>query len=306
VRARVHSDMNVRALFSFVVFGSLLIGCGGGSPKQTAPVVSPLTGNWLLIGSLSNFGPPSVPLQLQVPFNLAVSLYVTGGMVTGDASTAYFCTNSGAGGGGGFAPAPIAADGSFELQPLMLGPDEPTVTFDVRAVAPQTAGETWTGTYTAADANKGCTSTSGSFTAVPIEPVTGTYAAAGTLSLQGSSSSPPVKITAMFEQGAPTGTVFTSTRINIENVLSGSIIVEGSPCFTSGTIKPMEAQVIGGSLQANYAMNDGSTVFVSGYIQDAAVTAIKVSTFLVNGGSCDKEFGFFNTSLVRQVGTAGS
>jgi hypothetical protein len=306
VHAKVRSDMNVRALFSFVVFGSLLIGCGGGSPKQTAPAVNPLTGNWLLIGSLSNFGPLSVPGQGQVPFNLAVSLYVTGGMVTGDASTAFFCTNSGGGGGGGFAPAAIAADGSFELQPLTLAGVEPTATFDVRAVAPRTAGETWSGTYTATDTNKGCTPTSGSFTAVPIEPVTGTYAAAGTLSQQGSSSSTPVKITAMFEQGAPTGTVFTSTRINIENVLSGSIVVEGSPCFTSGTMKPMGAEVIGGALQANYAMNDGSTIFVSGYIQDTAVSTIKISTFLVNGGSCDGDFGFFNTSLVRQSGTAGS
>jgi len=64
--------------------------------------------------------------------------------------------------------------------------------------------------------------------------------------------------------------------------------------------------VIGGSLEANYAMNDGSTLFMSGYIQDTSVSSIKLVTFLVNGGSCDKEFGFFNTSLVRQSGTAGS
>lgn len=104
----------------------------------------------------------------------------------------------------------------------------------------------------------------------------------------------------MFEQGAPAGTVFASTIVNSQNVLSGSVVVEGSPCFTSGTIKPMGAQVVGNSLQANYAMNDGSTVFVSGYIQDTSVSTIKLVTFLVNGGSCDKEFGFFGTSLVRQ------
>jgi len=189
---------------------------------------------------------------------------------------------------------------------LILAAEEPTVTFDVRAVAPQTAGETWSGTYTATNTNKGCASTSGAFTAVPIMPVTGTYAGVGTLSQQGSSSSTPVKITAMFEQGAPAGTVFTSTRINSQNVLSGSLTVEGSPCITSGTIKPMGAQVVGSSVQANYAMNDGSTVFVSGYIQDTSVSTIKLGSFLVNGGSCDKEFGFFGTSLVRQSGMVGS
>jgi hypothetical protein len=298
--------MNVRALFSLAVFGSLLIGCGGGSPKQTAPAVSPLTGNWLLVGSLSNFGLPTAFGQGQVPFNLAVSLSVTGGEVTGDASTLFVCTNSAGGGGGGFTPAPIAADGSFELQPLIPVAEEPTVTFDVRAVAPQTAGESWAGTYTATNTNKGCTSTSGAFTAVPIMPVTGTYAGAGTLGQQGSSSSTSVKITAMFEQGAPAGTVFTSTRINSQNVLSGSLAVEGSPCFTSGTIKSMGAYVVGSSVLASYAMNDGSTVSVSGYIQDASVSSIKLGTFLVNGGSCDRESGFFNTRLVRQSGTARS
>jgi hypothetical protein len=44
--------MNARALFSFAVFGSLLIGCGGGSPKKAAPAVSPLAGNWLIAGPL--------------------------------------------------------------------------------------------------------------------------------------------------------------------------------------------------------------------------------------------------------------
>lgn len=96
-RARVRIDMNARPLVSFAVFGLLLIGCGGGSPKQTAPAVSLLTGNWLLVGSLSNFGPPIALGQGQVPFNLAASLYVTGGNVAGDASTLFVCPNSGSG-----------------------------------------------------------------------------------------------------------------------------------------------------------------------------------------------------------------
>ena len=50
--------MNVRALFSLAVFGSFLIGCGGGSPKPAAPAVSPLAGNWMITGPLPSTSIP--------------------------------------------------------------------------------------------------------------------------------------------------------------------------------------------------------------------------------------------------------
>jgi hypothetical protein len=295
--------MKLWAWLSYAACGAVLLlsGCGAWNvlPNSPAPAASPLSGNWLLVGSLSNFGPGFAQGQVQSPFNLAVSLNVTGGNVTGYASTAFICTNTGAGGVGELVVAPIGADGSFELQPPMLGTGVPTVSFDVRGVAPQTAGETWSGTYTATDTNNGCSSTSGAFTAVPIMPVTGTYAATGALSSQGSSGSSPVTITATFQQGA-IGVPSTSTRVNSQNVLTGSIAVQGSPCFSGGTINPMEGVVLGNLVQAQYTMNDGSELFVVGYIHDASVSTIKLVGFLVTGGQCDKASGFFATSLVRQ------
>jgi hypothetical protein len=295
--------MKLRAWSSFAACGAvfLLSGCGAWNvlPYSPTPAASPLTGNWLVVGSLSNFGPSFAQGQAQSPFNLAVSLDVTGGKVTGYASTAFICANSGGGGAGGLMTASIGADGGFELQPPVLGTGVPTVTFDVRGVAPQTAGGTWSGTYTATDTNNGCTSTSGAFTAVPIMPVTGTYAATGTLRSQGSSGSTPLTITATFQQGA-LGVPSTSTRVNSQNILNGNIAVQGSPCFSSGTINPMGGGVLGSSVLAVYTMNDGSELFVSGYIRDASVSTIELVGFLVNGGQCDKEFGSFGTSLVRQ------
>ncbi len=295
--------MKLRAWFSYAACGAvfLLSGCGAWNvlPYSPAPAASPLTGNWLVVGSLSNFGPTFGQGQAQSPFNLAVSLDVTGGKVTGYASTAFICTNTGAGGAGGLVTASIGADGSFELQQPVLGPGVPTVTFDVRGVEPQTAGGTWSGTYTATNTNNGCTSTSGAFTAVPIMPVTGAYAATGTLGSQGSSGSTPLTITATFQQGA-ISVPSTSTRVNSQNVLNGGIAVQGSPCFSGGTINPMGGAVLGSFVQAVYTMNDGSELFVSGYIRDASVSTIELVGFLVNGGQCDKEFGSFGTSLVRQ------
>jgi len=301
--------MKLRAWLSYAAYGAvfLLSGCGAWNvlPYSPTPAANPLSGNWLLVGSLSNFGPSFAQVQAQSPFNLAVSLNVTGGKVTGYASTAFICTNPGGfftasiGGEGGLVTTSIGADGSFELQSPVLGTGVPTVTFDVRGVVPQTAGATWSGTYTATDTNNGCTSTSGAFTAVPIMPVTGTYAATGILSSQGSSGSTPVTITATFRQGA-VGVASTSTRVNSQNILNGNIAVQGSPCFSSGTINPMDGSVLGSFVQAEYTMNDGSELLVSGYIHDASVSAIELAGFVVSGGQCDKDFGFFGTSLVRQ------
>ena len=268
-------------------------------PYSAAPAASPLSGNWLVVGSLSSFGPTFPQGQSQSPFNLVVSLDVTGGKVTGYASTAFICTNSGVGGVGELVTASIGTDGSFELQPPVLGTGMPTVTFDVRGVVPQTVGGTWSGTYTATDTNTGCTSTSGAFTAVPIMPVTGTYAATGTLSSQGSNGSTPVTITATFQQGA-IGVPSTSTKVNGQNILNGNIAVQGSPCFSSGTINPMEGAVLGSFVQAQYTMNDGLQLSVFGSIRDASVSTIELVSLLVSGGQCDKESGFFDTSLVRQ------
>jgi hypothetical protein len=303
--------MRLRAWLSNAACGAvfLLSGCGAWNvlPYSPTPAASPLSGNWLVVGSLSNFGPTFA--QGQSPFNLAVSLDVTGGKVTGYASTAFICANSGGfftdstGGLGELVTASIGADGSFELQPPVLGTGVPNVTFDVRGVVPQTVGATWSGTYTTTATNNGCTSTSastsGAFTAVPIMPVTGTYTATGTLSSQGPSGAAPVTITATFQQGA-VGVPSTSTRVNSQNILNGNIAVQGSPCFSSGTINPMEGAVLGAFVQAEYTMNDGSELFVSGYIRDASVSTIELVGFLVSGGQCDKEFGFFGTSLVRQ------
>jgi hypothetical protein len=83
--------MKVRALFSFAVFGSFLIGCGSGSPKQSAPAVSPLAGNWLITGPIPSTGIPFSGMGTGL-FSLAMSFDVTGDNITASGYASGFCT----------------------------------------------------------------------------------------------------------------------------------------------------------------------------------------------------------------------
>jgi hypothetical protein len=47
-------------------------------------------------------------------------------------------------------------------------------------------------------------------------------------------------------------------------------------------------------------MDDGSRLLLTGAIEDAAVSKIKLDNLLVVGGQCDRLFGSGTTDLVRQ------
>src|SRR5258705_1409506 len=105
--------MKISALFSFTAFGFglFLSGCGGG-PVATA--VSPLAGNWLIVGPM-----PTVRLTLRPGFRLALTVDVLDNQLFaagfGDTSSCNlsesFAFPSGAMG-------TIASDGTFSLQTL--------------------------------------------------------------------------------------------------------------------------------------------------------------------------------------------
>ena len=129
-----------------------------------------------------------------------MSLEVVGEQVVASYSDLYTCGSGAAGGAGYLATAPIAADGSFMLQTPVLSGLVPTVTFTLNGVVPQAAGGTWSGTYSAANSNTGCSPVSGSFTATPIQSVTGTFA--GSTSLGTGSSSSPLNLSVVLQQGS--------------------------------------------------------------------------------------------------------
>jgi hypothetical protein len=261
------------------------------------PTDGTLTGNWLVTGSLPNFGPGVFPLPPSPSFGLAMSLNVVGEQVIASYSDLYTCGSGGAGGAGYLATAQIAADGNFTLQTPVLSGLVPTVTFTVNGVVPQTAGGTWSGTYSATNANAGCTPVSGSFTAVPIQPVTGTFA--GSANLGTVSSGSPINLSVVLQQGSA-GFVTAPNFVNSQNVLSGSITVQGTSCFTKGTLSLGQGSLDGGLVQAQFAMDDGSRLLLTGAIEDTAVSKVKLDSLLVVGGQCDRLFASGNTDLVRQ------
>jgi hypothetical protein len=276
-----------------------LSGCGSATSMATSTSrdENALTGNWLLTGSLPNFGPGVFPLPPSPSIGLALSLDVAGEQVIASDSMLYSCGSGAVGGAGYLATAQIAADGSFTLQTPVLSGLVPTVTFTVNGVVPQTAGGTWSGTYSATNANAGCSPLSGSFTAVPIQLVTGTFA--GSASLGTGSGGSPINLSVVLQQGSA-GFVTTLNSVNSQNVLSGSITIQGTSCFTKGTLSLGQGSVDGGFVQAQFAMDDGASLRVTGAIEDAAVSKIKLDNLLVVGGQCDRLVGSGTTDLVRQ------
>jgi hypothetical protein len=79
--------MKISAWFSFTAcgIGLFLSGCGGGSvPAATvAPAVSPLAGNWLIVGPMPT---NDFSLQDTSGFRLAMSFDVTGNNISGPGS----------------------------------------------------------------------------------------------------------------------------------------------------------------------------------------------------------------------------
>ena len=156
----------------------LLCGCGGGS---TPAVVSPLAGNWLLVGPMPTNEisfPPLPPSGVR----LAMTFDVVGDQVIAGVFGSNFCDNVQASFTfGGRAAGILAADGSFTATPAN-SPD----TVSIKGTAPKGTGEPWSGSYTvslggpiapACDANL-----SGTFTATSFPLVSGVYVGTGSTS----------------------------------------------------------------------------------------------------------------------------
>jgi hypothetical protein len=80
------------------------------------------------------------------------------------------------------------------------------------------------------------------------------------------------------------------------SVLTGRIQVSGSPCFSSGTIGLTPPGSMEGNLiNANFAMNDGSTLHLEGALTDSTEESITPGLVVVTGGKCG---GFYQLSEI--------
>jgi hypothetical protein len=299
--------MKTWALLSFTACGIslLLCGCGGGS---TPAVISPLAGNWLLVGPMPtneiSFPPapsPASGVRLAMTFDVVGDQVIAGGVATN------YCDN----GGVGFefedvASGILAADGSFTATPA----NSPLETVSIKGTAPQKGGEPWSGSYTvsfgialtpACDANL-----SGTFTATSFPLVSGVYVGTGS-TLAGSNGVPkavPVTVQVTLQQG---GTVTNpgngaASSYFSNTLLTGNIKVQGSPCFSSGATQSTPASsVTGNRVSARFLMDDGSTLNLFGSLTDVTEGHISTGIILVQGGKCGDPTGtIFLPGLDRQ------
>jgi len=281
--------MNVRALSSFVVFGLVLIGCGGGSSKPVTPPASPLAGNWLITGPLptDSFTAPGSGV-----FSLAMTFDVSGNNITASGYGTGYCESSSSPPVyneefifGSLTTGVIASDGSFTLQTpsSILG-----YSLSMQSRVPETNSDQLVGSYAAsfnAPVGKGCVgSSAGMFSATSFPLVSGVYNGAGNFQTltNGISTATPITIQMQLQQGAPVLDPATGITTPSNIAIGGTIRVQGFPCFKSGVAnttlfrlsgEPL-SNIEGNIMSVSFTMDDGSTLNVTGALTDTTESHI--------------------------------
>jgi hypothetical protein len=283
--------MNVRAWISLAACGAglLLSGCGGeAAPNKT------LAGNWLIVGPM-----PTNNLEIgQIPtFRMAMTFDVTGSDVTASgfanepcnsldssspllASSVFF---------GSLAIGTVSPDGSFSVQPPT---GNALASMSVQGKIPQTSGGDWSGTYTVSLGSQPIGSPcsgifTGAFTATSFPLVSGTYLGAGSAPTIRGATGKTVAVQITVQQGGMVIDPTTGVSKPSSSVLTGSILVGGTSCFSSGkTMATPSSSVAGSMVNAFFTMDDGSTLSMEGALTDSTEQTITPGLFVVTGGKC--------------------
>jgi hypothetical protein len=153
---------------------------------------------------------------------------------------------------------------------------------------PLTAGGPWTGSYSYTSENTPCATVSGSSTiaASSMPLLNGNFKSTGLLRQGGVVT--PATVTVSLQQGGVVG-----TTLPYEDDVTGTILVQGSSCLTSGAIPSAGGGIIEGTdVQLEFVMNDGSILLLAGEINalDSTQFSVFISTTL--SGSCGGGISF--------------
>ena len=99
----------------------------------------------------------------------------------------------------------------------------------------------------------------------------------------------PVTFQVTLQQGGRVTNPGNGTASNYfsNTLLTGSIKVQGSPCFSSGATQSTPASaVVGNMVEARFLMDDGSTINILGPLTDITEGHISTGIILVQGGKC--------------------
>ncbi len=283
------------AQFAFVAVALSLAGCSTGGVSITTsskPDPTFLQGNWLLVGELPF---ASATQAGNNNFGLAMTFTVVGDQIVAAGSTQIPCSPSVLAGGGVVVSGSVGLDGSFSAQTSATQPPD-VATLQIKGNVPSGNTNSWIGTYTFSNTDSSCPFTSsGPITAVRIADLTGTFAGSAFLSPASGSTgtAQPVSLSFTFQQGQATSGPAGTQSIN-EGVLTGSVKVQGTSCFSSGqivqSIPAVQANILGTNVLAMFTMNDGSHLIVTANIEDTDSSKLGVDGALVSGGKCDKQF----------------
>ncbi len=220
----------------------LLGGCGTGVPVAVTPPVgaaSTIAGNWLLYGAF----PKAVESPTTQP-GMAISFDAVGNNLVASAAISTTCGAMGVSFGAQFGTAVIgtvASDGSFTVSTPNLGGIANFTTLSVSGAVPTTAGASWSGTYTLAATEPGCSfNQTGSFTATAVQDVTTAPMrvrgrCAGHFRLTGIPANAPVHCQCgAAARGAAIYPDCPDTTPSSRVGLKGSIQISGFSCFSKG------------------------------------------------------------------------
>jgi hypothetical protein len=283
------------AQFACIVFALSLAGCGSGGVSigtTSSPDPTFLEGNWLVVGELPflGYGHPA-----NNSFGTALTFTIIGDQIAAGGSTQIPCSSSGMAGGGVVLTGTVGPDGSFSAQTAATLPAD-AATLQIKGTVPSATGQSWIGSYTFSNPDPGCPFTSsGPITAVRIADVTGTYSGTTSLSpsLGSTGTAQPVSVSFTLQQGQASSGPAGTQSVN-EAVLTGTIAVQGSSCFSTGQIvqavPAIEGNVLGTRVVPVFTMNDGSHLLLTSNIEDTTVSKLGVIGAAVSGGKCDGQF----------------
>jgi hypothetical protein len=277
----------------FILIASqLLVGCGspGNLTASASPNTAALNGNWYITGNRQ---------LVQYPF-ITVALIVNGNQIYAVGDMVVTCTNwPGSANGGYFtASGEISPDGTFHLGNYSLGgmPTSAHVQLEIDGSVPKNGSGTWSGTYSLADPT-GYTdclvNQTASFTATALAPINATYGGI----LIGSSGNLTVHATIAQVAGVTVsgpGTAYSYLPLN------GTITVSGSPCFTHGTSPSPNngGQIEGDFADLGFVMDDGSQLWLEGFVTAPDEAGMNPALALVIGGKCNQNN--YQGTLTRQ------
>ena len=276
-------------VFAACGVGSLLCGCGGSASLQSTSVLpaNGLAGNWLIVGPMPEIS-PSVTNPTGTTLQLALTVDEVGNNLVAGGSGDLICNGSAGAFGLGLSGT-VAQDGTVTLHspgsangPLVIG-----------GKASASASTLWSGNYTMSPAaftslSSSCVGTlSNTFTAVPFPLVSGVYAgtATGTTIINDTPTTITLQMT--LQQGGTATDTLTGATETSNIVLTGSLKVQGSPCFNSGTTTGLPSSTImGNRMLVTFTMDDGSTLQLIGMLTDVGESRIATDLVSLSGGKC--------------------